>query len=160
MKTVTFDETLWQVVPKKVNYFELQEAAEVHGLDYNKFCAAYNEAVLRMLAAAPTPPVVEQEPVAEVRIFNNGFCDYTDVSWDRSLLKAGDKLYPHPAPSELESLRQDAPLAAIDKILIEVMDIAVTNGANSLSMPDEYVEVAAWLCKINAAMKESKNETA
>ena len=30
------------------------------------------------------------------------------------------------------------------------MDIAVSNGANSVSMPDEYVEVAAWLCGIPA----------
>ena len=35
---------------------------------------------------------------------------------------------------------------AIAKILTEVMNIAVANGANSISMPDEYVEVAAWLC--------------
>ena len=38
------------------------------------------------------------------------------------------------------------PYGAIGKILTEVMDIAVSNGANSISMPDEYVEVAAWLC--------------
>lgn len=43
----------WVLVPKEPNYFELQEVSEVHGLDYNKFCAAYKEAILRMLAAAP-----------------------------------------------------------------------------------------------------------
>lgn len=48
-------------------------------------------------------------------------------------------LYLHPAPIPKES---------ISKILTEVMDIAVSNGADSRSMPDEYVEVAAWLCNI------------
>ena len=40
---------------------------------------------------------------------------------------------------------QNVPKEAISKILTEVMDIAVSNGADSRSMPDEYVEVAAWL---------------
>lgn len=42
------------------------------------------------------------------------------------------------------------PYEIIGKILTEVMDIAVSNGADSRSMPDEYVEVAAWLCGIPA----------
>lgn len=42
------------------------------------------------------------------------------------------------------------PRKAIDKMLTQLMDIAVSNGANSVSMPDEYVEVAAWLCGIPA----------
>lgn len=41
---------------------------------------------------------------------------------------------------------QNVPKEAIAKILTEAMNIAVANGANSISMPDEYVEVAAWLC--------------
>lgn len=44
--------------------------------------------------------------------------------------------------------QQDIPRNAIEKILTEVMDAAVANGADSRSMPDEYVEVAAWLCGI------------
>lgn len=47
-----------------------------------------------------------------------------------------------PAPS--------VPREAIEKMLTQLMDIAVSNGANSISMPDEYVEVAAWLCGIPA----------
>ena len=43
------------------------------------------------------------------------------------------------------------PYGAIAKILTEVMDIATANGANSRSMPDEYVEVAAWLCGVPGA---------
>jgi hypothetical protein len=40
------------------------------------------------------------------------------------------------------------PTEAIGKLLAQMMDIAVANGANSVSMPDEYVEVAAWLFDI------------
>ena len=47
-----------------------------------------------------------------------------------------------PAPS--------VPREAINKMLTQLMDLAVSNGANSISMPDEYVEVAAWLCGIPA----------
>ena len=49
-----------------------------------------------------------------------------------------------------------APREAIAKILTEVMNIAVANGADSRSMPDEYVEVAAWLCGVPGAKGEKK----
>ena len=39
---------------------------------------------------------------------------------------------------------------------IEAMDIAAANGADSRSMPDEYVEVAVWLCGIPSAKGEEK----
>ena len=42
-----------------------------------------------------------------------------------------------PAPS--------VPTDSIGKLLTQAMDVAVANGANSVSMPDELVEVAAWL---------------
>ena len=42
------------------------------------------------------------------------------------------------------------PREAIERMLTQLMDIAVSNGANSVSMPDEYVEVTAWLCGIPA----------
>lgn len=35
--------------------------------------------------------------------------------------------------------------ATIGKLLAEAMDTAVANGANSVSMPDEFVELALWL---------------
>lgn len=50
------------------------------------------------------------------------------------------------------------PREAIEKMLTQLMDIAVSNGANSISMPDEYVEVAAWLCGIPAQPAPSINE--
>jgi len=37
------------------------------------------------------------------------------------------------------------PVEAIGKMLADAMAVAVSNGANSVSMPDEYVEVAVWL---------------
>lgn len=39
------------------------------------------------------------------------------------------------------------PIAAIGKIVEANMAQAVENGANSVSMPDELVEVAAWLAR-------------
>ena len=38
-----------------------------------------------------------------------------------------------------------APLVAIGVLLSQAMDEAVRNGANSVSMPDEYVEIAVWI---------------
>ena len=52
--------------------------------------------------------------------------------------------------AKIEQMEKQTPREAIGKILTEVMDIAVSNGADSRSMPDEYVEVAAWLCGIPA----------
>lgn len=43
------------------------------------------------------------------------------------------------------------PVEAIGRILSEVMDAAVKNGANSVSMPDEYVAVAVWLAALEPA---------
>ena len=51
-------------------------------------------------------------------------------------------------------LAPSVPREAIAKILTEVMNIAVSNGADSRSMPDEYVEVAAWLCGVPCAKGE------
>ena len=45
----------------------------------------------------------------------------------------------------------EPPKEAIGKLLADAMDTAAANGANSISMPDEYVEVAAWLCGIKPA---------
>ena len=42
----------------------------------------------------------------------------------------------------------DAPLEAIGKVVTDLMNHYVSNGANSVSMPDECVEVAAWLCGV------------
>ena len=57
---------------------------------------------------------------------------------------------------ELRAKIEATPYGAIAKTLTEVMDIAAANGADSRSMPDEYVEVAAWLCGIPGAKGEEK----
>ena len=53
--------------------------------------------------------------------------------------------------AKVEEITGRLPYGAIAKILTEVMDIATANGADSRSMPDEYVEVAAWLCGVPGA---------
>ena len=53
--------------------------------------------------------------------------------------------------AKVEEMDGRLPYGAIAKILTEVMDIATANGADSRSMPDEYVEVAAWLCGVPGA---------
>ena len=58
--------------------------------------------------------------------------------------------------AKVEAMEWRLPYGAIAKILTEVMDIAVANGADSRSMPDEYVEVAAWLCGVPSAKGEMK----
>jgi hypothetical protein len=42
--------------------------------------------------------------------------------------------------------KKPIPMCEISSILHEVMEIAVSNGANSISMPDEYVAVTHFLC--------------
>lgn len=58
--------------------------------------------------------------------------------------------------AKIEVMKGHPPYVYIDKILTEVMDIATANGADSRSMPDEYVEVAAWLCGIPGAQPAPK----
>lgn len=57
-----------------------------------------------------------------------------------------------PAPAQKKPELTSAALNTIGEMLTKEMDIAVANGANSISMPDEYVEIAAWLA---AAQKEA-----
>lgn len=45
----------------------------------------------------------------------------------------------------------EALLKTIGTLLGDAMNTAVENGANSVSMPDEYVALAAWLCETPAA---------
>ena len=56
--------------------------------------------------------------------------------------------------AKIEEMKGYPPYVAIGKILTEAMDIATANGANSVSIPNEYVEVAAWLCGIPGAKGE------
>lgn len=51
------------------------------------------------------------------------------------------KLYALPGAQPAPSV----PTESIGKMLAQAMEVAVANGANSVSMPDELVEVAAWL---------------
>lgn len=55
---------------------------------------------------------------------------------------------------------QNPPMEAIGRLLTEVMDIAASNGAYSRSMPDDYVEIAAWLCGIKPNPADIKQQLA
>ncbi len=113
MKTITYDETKWKLVPVEPTEEMLDAAGDE--CQYRKSAHTVSEdRWAAMLAAAPAAPEA-------------------------------------PQPSQ-----QDIPRNAIEKILTEVMDAAVANGADSRSMPDEYVEVAAWLCGIKPSHQSSQ----
>jgi hypothetical protein len=42
-------------------------------------------------------------------------------------------------------MNKSIPYDAIGRLLDQAMDQAVANGANAISMPDDYVEIAHWL---------------
>lgn len=90
---------------------------------------------------------IENQIAAVQGILKDGYYRESDATLIESIL------------SSLERLRdaeaQEPPRAAIGKILDEVMDLAVSNGADGRSMPDEYVEVAAWLCDIPTRPKST-----
>jgi len=53
---------------------------------------------------------------------------------------------------EIERLRAkvkqaDTHRETIGRLLADAVDTAIANGANSVSMPDEYVALAVWLCE-------------
>lgn len=50
------------------------------------------------------------------------------------------------------------PIDSIGRLLTRAMDVAVANGANSVSMPDELVEVAAWLSGVQPAPSVPENK--
>ena len=43
-------------------------------------------------------------------------------------------------------IKTKVPVEAIGQVLAEVMQVASNNGADSRSMPDEYVAIAHFLC--------------
>ncbi len=102
----------------------------------------------------------QQEPVGVLHVgsyYGEGGYDYRSyednenykLGWDaRNPNHIGwvEPLYALPGAQPAPSV----PREAIEKMLTQLMDIAVSNGANSIPMPDEYVEVAAWLCGIPA----------
>ncbi len=57
----------------------------------------------------------------------------------------GSAAAPAPTVPAGDALRKPIPWGAINSILGEVMQIAASNGANSVSMPDEYVAVAHFV---------------
>lgn len=67
-----------------------------------------------------------------------------------AIMVAGQRLraalaIPPAQPDGQGDTQRAVPSDAIARLLDAAMDQAVANGANSISMPDEYVEIAAWL---------------
>lgn len=60
------------------------------------------------------------------------------AAWHKAVLVANPQAEP-------------VPVEAIGRLLTEAMDKAVENGASSVSMPDDYVAVAAWLYRVEGA---------
>lgn len=54
--------------------------------------------------------------------------------------------------------RSAAPKEAIGRLLTAAMEQATANGANSVSMPDELVEIAAWLAKESSPSKQMSTD--
>lgn len=61
------------------------------------------------------------------------------------LMSVGAKPDPAPQSAQVKSAKTPIPMESISTILNEVMAQASANGANSISMPDEYVAVAHFL---------------
>lgn len=81
----------------------------------------------------------------EVRTYVQAVPDHCDrITW------RGAYYHLTPSGNPTEGQAPDATtVAAIERILTEVMDEAARNGADSRSMPDDYVAVAAWLCGVS-----------
>ena len=100
MKSITYDDEKWQLVPKEPTRVMLDEA---HcDLDRSGEIDPMVKLVyMNMLYKAPQPPVVEVEPVAVVDASDDGY--FAEILPDRDV-KIGQLLYPaHP---DTEALRQ------------------------------------------------------
>lgn len=73
--------------------------------------------------------------------FGTAYEIFARKAWNAALAAAPS----HPIAAQG---RLAIPIDAIANLLGEAMDAAVENGANSVSMPDEYVEIAKWLSAI------------
>jgi len=140
MKTVTFDETLWRVVPKEPTQEMFNTGFYGHS---NK------ETWERMLTVAPSPPEVEREPVAY--LFEDGSAVLVaDMVYVAE--KSGQTvkpLYLHPTTEEIEALRRDAERW---KLVLHLTTHGVRLGDN-YSVWNNPAEVTR---RIDAAMKEAK----
>ena len=88
----------------------------------------FNAGYQAALAAVPAQEPVTDEEVARLQSF------------------VMNRIAELDAQEPVKQERKPIPLNEIGGILNEVMDNAVRNGANSISMPDEYVAVAHFLC--------------
>lgn len=100
----------------------------------------------------------QQKPVAWVRKLGLDLPSVgcvTDLKYRPSNIpeSAYIPLYALPGAQNAPSV----PTESIGKMLAQAMEAAVANGANSVSMPDELVEVAAWLSGVQPNPANGQN---
>ena len=78
MKTVTFDEAQWQLVPKEPTV-EMQAAGLSARIERDQNTANTYKA---MLAAAATPPVAQVDDLVEIARLRKAITDYLDGNYD------------------------------------------------------------------------------
>lgn len=164
-----------QVAKYAGGYFEEQFLELINRLEAAEKDVALKEKVIDALGSelnavanehdtlrAKIEAMEQQEPVYLFR--RKGLDDFCTCSKERyEELSARPRLFEvkklYTLPGAQAQPVPSVPREAIEKMLTQLMDIAVSNGANSVSMPDEYVEVAAWLCGIPAQPAPSINES-
>ena len=101
----------------------------------------------RMTGAQPAPNFADayQGAMEEVAIWKKRALEAEDLNRKFVAEINGPTYMGEPAQPAAS-----VPVEAIRKMLADAMAVAVSNGANSISMPDEYVEVAVWLRGISA----------
>jgi len=179
MKTVTYDPALWQVVPKEPT------SKMIHAGFTDRNGNFGSESQWKaMREAAPSPPEIEQEPVAYADSYGNVITRKTK-DFSRNILTNSFTvpLYLHPAPEEIEALKEaiEAFATTDNKIITDLSNHVealekeiealrrdadrwnfvlhlITHGValgNTYSVWDNPKEVTR---RIDQAMKESKNE--
>lgn len=102
-----------------------------------RFCGAFGDG-----PDAPYPGMIEAFETHYGQSFRDKDWRTEAACWAAAWRKAVLVANPQAEP---------VPVEAIGRLLTEAMDKAVENGASSVSMPDDYVAVAAWLCRVEGA---------
>ena len=102
----------------------------------------------------------QQEPVAWARKLGldvPSFGCVTDLKYRPSNIPESSYIPLYALPGAQAQNATSVPTESIGKMLAQAMDAAVANGANSVSMPDELVEVAAWLSGVQPNPANGQN---
>lgn len=103
-----------------------------------------------LLEAQPASQQAAAEPVQCLTCNGHGMIGVhaSDGSWDGQDCPACSASAAPPVEQQAAALMAPTALRkTISDLLTDAMNVAVRNGADSRSMPDEYVALAAWLCE-------------